>query len=866
MRTLSGTLTAAQKTPAPRPHPKVEVYDKVAGITRHHWERYYTGAEDEKFHAVTVPGDGSLVRLRTDATNNLYWQRVTSPDSGSTYSSWTDWSVEAYAVSLCSYGAKVFAFRIGTDGHLYRSESADNGASWGAWTDMADVSGDATFTLASSFKNADRCLVLYGDGAGGDIRRSRRTDEVTEDLSAYTEVDPNGRITVTVPRSAFTNLTKNEDAYVYKDKGAAYFNGDFEIRFTAYLTSTDSGGCTIICSMANTVDDWDAIDAANDSEIGIFFYYAAPNHYFIYLREVDSGAAYSDNWETANIADLQPIYIKFKRVEADGTHGTIYAYLYSDSSFSTLIVTLQVALHTNKKDWRYLYVTQTRRSGDAHKQTGYTENFDLREGWGWEAPAAWSNSLGSVSGVAVVYQGDYNIMVSGVEGGGLAGVWTCLLGDGYSAAVGTWSSLEELMIAASGSNVTYAYPALALPDVYRAWFVEIFAGNEAYSRPYWTHGIASADFISNLWREPVPFNLASSYGLALTFKSPGVWLTRPDGVWYADLSAGNVELTDSVLAIKAIAREKTGELVVTLRNDDGRFDKIGDAADPYEHVKLGAELLFSPGYHTTGGGSPEHSTGLAYWIESFDYLSRGGRATLTIIAIDGWGILERWKARRQYSWVSGAKNIFQLLGFIHSRAGLEFSALGGSSAVVTDLEPAFTINPGESGKTACLRLLAMIPDVLFFRGKQAYLKYIQSSDGEDYTYGTDHAILEAHYHTRHFASNRIQVTNGTIFTEDFDWAEIDLVFDILEQDYDLALTTTTRTGRRAADMLRRATVGALDGYVLVPLNCGQEIYDVIKLTDLRAPLIAEKRRILGIDQMFYPAKAQYRTLAHLGAL
>ncbi|MGB2856019.1 MAG: hypothetical protein WBC61_05165, partial [Dehalococcoidia bacterium] len=223
-------------------------------------------------------------------------------------------------------------------------------------------------------------------------------------------------------------------------------------------------------------------------------------------------------------------------------------------------------------------------------------------------------------------------------------------------------------------------------------------------------------------------------------------------------------------------------------------------------------------------------------------------------------------ARRQYTWAAGAKNVFQLLNFIHSRAGLEFSALGASSAVVTDLQPAFTINPGESGKTACLRLLAMIPDVLLFRGKYGYLKNILAADSEDYEYGTDHPMIEAHYHQRHKSSNRVQATNGTILSEDFDWPEIDLVFDILEQDYDLALSTAARTAARAAAIQRRSEVRSLDGYVLVPMNCGQEIYDVIKLTDQRAPLSAEKRRVLGLDHTFYPAKAQYRTLAHLGAV
>ncbi|GAG25599.1 unnamed protein product, partial [marine sediment metagenome] len=126
-----------------------------------------------------MPSDGSLIRLRVEpSTNELYRQRVTSPDENSNYSSWTDWSVDAYAVAICAYGATVWAFRIdATDGHLYRCESYDNGASWGSWIDMGDVSGDATFRLAATFKDSDEAIVLYADGT--DIYRRRASLSTT---------------------------------------------------------------------------------------------------------------------------------------------------------------------------------------------------------------------------------------------------------------------------------------------------------------------------------------------------------------------------------------------------------------------------------------------------------------------------------------------------------------------------------------------------------------------------------------------------------------------------------------------------------------------------------------------------------------
>ena len=663
MRALSGTLTTAQKAQASRPHPQVQAHDKIAGVTRHHWTRYYTGAEDDYFHAAAMPADGSRIRLRVDeSTKTLYRQRVTSPGSGSTYSSWTDWSVDAFAVALASYGVNVWAFRIdATDGHLYRSDSTDSGATWGAWQDMGDVSGDSTFRLAACGKSLTEAIVIYGDG-------------------------------------------------------------------------TD-----------------------------------------VYRRRLSGGA--------------------------------------------------------------------------------------------WEAAAAWSNTLASVSGVAVVHAGDWNVVVTGEEETtSRPGVWTTTLGDGYLVAADTWASLAELLVAESDASIAYKFPALDFPDVFRIFFVEDYDGSEAYSRPYWSHAPSSAEWDNNLWLEPVPFNLSSDYGLALCSESPGVWLCRPDGVWYATLAAGNVDITDDVLEIKATTGETRGEITLGVRNDDGRYDNISDASDTYEWVRLGAELQFSPGYHTTSGSSPEHSAGPRFWIDAYEYVSKGGAATLVIEAVDSWGLLDQWKARRQLTWAAGDQNIYQLIRFIVARAGFNLTTIGGGSTALTDLKPAFTINPGESGRTAVLRLLSLVKDVMWFYLSTAYLKEPDSADSSDYSYGTDHDILEAAYRTSRPDTNRAQVSGDGVFTEDFDWTSIDLVLDSLAQDHDLTLDSAARAHRRGDVLIRSAAIAAEDGFVLVPLNCGQEIYDVVTLTDARAPVSAVKRRAIGLQHTYQPKRGVYTLRIALGAV
>jgi len=77
MRNLSSTLLAAQKSASRRPYVKVQILERIGGVTRFSWVRPYTGSEDDHYHAAACPGDGSLVRFMVDpADNKLYRQKV----------------------------------------------------------------------------------------------------------------------------------------------------------------------------------------------------------------------------------------------------------------------------------------------------------------------------------------------------------------------------------------------------------------------------------------------------------------------------------------------------------------------------------------------------------------------------------------------------------------------------------------------------------------------------------------------------------------------------------------------------------------------------------------------------------------------
>jgi hypothetical protein len=481
-----------------------------------------------------------------------------------------------------------------------------------------------------------------------------------------------------------------------------------------------------------------------------------------------------------------------------------------------------------------------------------------RTGGSWGSPSAWTNSAATIAGIGCAYQGDWNLVVCGQDSGSKNKVWTCVYGDGYSQSPGSWSSLAELTVASPGSNMEFRSPYLDLPDVFRIFFVEKYTGTASYSRPYWSHSLATADYISNLWREPVPFNLSSSYGMAMAHSTSHAWLSTPSGVWRASLLPSSLDVTHDVVALSAQASPVSGKIQIDLRNDDGRY------SGPPSPIKLGSEVLFSPGYRTSQG--IEVSPGPAYWVEGWTHLSIARSSLFRIHATDAWGLLERWKARRQFAWAAGTKNVFQLLNFILARAALEFSSFSSSDALANHY-PAFTVNPGESGKTAVLRLLSMVPDALFFRGNSGYVINPQAPDSSVYAYGTAHAILEAEYTERARQANRVQVfglPSSVAMTEDWDWEQIDLVYDRLAQVHDINLDTEAGAHARGEAILRHAAIDSEDGYIVVPLNCGQELYDVIEISDALAGLSAAKRRVLSLHHAYDTHKGLYTLKIGLG--
>jgi hypothetical protein len=498
----------------------------------------------------------------------------------------------------------------------------------------------------------------------------------------------------------------------------------------------------------------------------------------------------------------------------------------------------------------------------ADQQTLYVKKYLSGQ---WQARTAWDKTTGDLSGVSVVYDDDWNVFVTGKDTAGNFKLWSLVYGDGGAVSSGSWSELKEIATAPAASGYEYRHASLAKPDVFRCFYVEKYGGEQSYSRPFWTHTADGSTFSESLWREAVPFNLSSDYGLAVTHHGDYCWLSSPNGVWRAALNAPSIDLSSDVLSLKQESNTDSGKLIVELRNDDGRYGTLP------ELLKPGNEIYLSPGYLTPQDN--EVSQGQSFQITAYEYRCSGGKSSLMLYAEDAWHLLENWRARHQFRWNqgSGQKAVKDMLAFVLAKAGIKLEVIS-NSAAISNFYPDFTINPGDSGKTIVLKLLTFVPDIIFIEGNRALLLNPLSSNAPCYTFGASHPIFEGRYRQTELIPNCVRVegwnaTTGTpILTSVSDWDAVESSYDSLEVIEDQNIGSVTQAQERGEAVLRKSVITSADGLISVPPNCGQQIYDVIEINDPRSGLYAVKRRVLGLSLSYSPPKGEYRQKITLGAV
>jgi len=213
----------------------------------------------------------------------------------------------------------------------------------------------------------------HSAGVGSELRVYTSQSITVEDLTTYTETDPNARITVNASTVTSTGLTRADIAWVSKSFGAnpnADFSGDFEVRADSNVLSCTNGGFQNLVALANSQHERFWFVSNSSDLIGVRQSCDATTGVLSYVLEEIDGGTVTTVATTAGLTKGTTYYLTWRRDEAIGAFGTVYLDVYSNSARTSLVETVSLALSTSKKDFQYLYVTQ------AHGASGQTQSMN----------------------------------------------------------------------------------------------------------------------------------------------------------------------------------------------------------------------------------------------------------------------------------------------------------------------------------------------------------------------------------------------------------------------------------------------------------------------------------------------------------
>ncbi len=273
-------------------------------------------------------------------------------------------------------------------------------------------------------------------------------------------------------------------------------------------------------------------------------------------------------------------------------------------------------------------------------------------------------------------------------------------------------------------------PVLSLYKLQDKWFFRLRPGTDFYD----------AD-----WNKSFKLNGNCPYGLALAEDGTYLWGTRANEVWRALLpgdcwptpaagsgaAEGSVAIEQAeVLGLTELVRPMAAsELYISLDNSAGAYSDL-----PTEHIRRGSRVELGYGYRPDKVGD-ETPGGNHYFLESWRYSRSPNRAAVTLYCIDAWGLLERYTipGPAEFNLGSDDYTVYDLIGKLVQCIGGTLSYKSRSSDIVS-LYPKLEVRPGESGAGVVRRLLALVPDVIYFSGLDAFIVYPQADDAPVYAF------------------------------------------------------------------------------------------------------------------------------------
>ena len=183
---------------------------------------------------------------------------------------------------------------------------------------------------------------------------------MAEDLSTYTEVDPNSHISATSSRMTGTGINRNEMAYAYYDKGVDYFDA-IDIDFDFMMTEVSSNDIFNITGISNTLGH---IGAWGVNDVRVNVYYPSGQQIRLYISTTAGG-------DYMVISVNTTYYCTLERAAGNATFNL---KVYSDSDRTNLLDTLTFNIPTASTKHRYIYGISSSYTNHNYGASGYVEN------------------------------------------------------------------------------------------------------------------------------------------------------------------------------------------------------------------------------------------------------------------------------------------------------------------------------------------------------------------------------------------------------------------------------------------------------------------------------------------------------------
>lgn len=189
-----------------------------------------------------------------------------------------------------------------------------------------------------------------------------------ENLSGYTEYDPDSIFTVSTYQVAVTGYKQSYRGYVYKDYGSNYFNG-IDISFECKdIPSGISAQIGLVCFANNLWQYW----SSSTSDVTVSFY--APSGTAHYIRIALGG--YTSRQDLAITAG-NTYYCRLYRA---ANSATVTLYVYSDAAHNNLVGSVYTTLGSSATKWRYKFVVNSANVSDSSAFNIYIKNVSYGSG------------------------------------------------------------------------------------------------------------------------------------------------------------------------------------------------------------------------------------------------------------------------------------------------------------------------------------------------------------------------------------------------------------------------------------------------------------------------------------------------------